>query len=340
MKLNMNDWKKSIIESKERKAMPVMTHPGIEIIGAKIKDAVQNGTVHYNAVKAVAEKYPSAATTMIMDLSVEAEAFGAEIKFSDNEVPAVISRVVYDERSITNLKVPDLDCGRFGQYITAAKLASENIKDRPVFAGCIGPFSLASRLYDITEIMTALLLEPESICFLLEKCSQLLINYCSAFKKVGANGIFMAEPAAGMLSPDSCTEFSSDFIKKIVAEVQDENFLVILHNCGNTNSLLDTMQSTNAAALHFGNQNDIVKSLKHIEKDKLVLGNIDPARVFTMSDAEQVYNITYNLLEKTSSFKNFILSSGCDIPPNVPMDNIDSFYKALEDYNCKRNAGN
>ena len=49
--------------------------------------AVTDGQVHYNAIKALSEKYPTAAATVIMDLTVEAEAFGAEIVFPENEFP-------------------------------------------------------------------------------------------------------------------------------------------------------------------------------------------------------------------------------------------------------------
>ena len=67
--------------------MPIMTHPGIEMIGKTVRDAVTDGQVHYNAIKALSEKYPTAAATVIMDLTVEAEAFGAEIVFPENEFP-------------------------------------------------------------------------------------------------------------------------------------------------------------------------------------------------------------------------------------------------------------
>ena len=44
----------------------------------------------------------------------------------------------------------------------------------------------------------------------------------------------MAEPLAGLLSPDLAQEFSADYVKQIVDAVQDDNFLVVYHNCGNT----------------------------------------------------------------------------------------------------------
>lgn len=63
----------------------------------------------------------------------------------------------------------------------------------------------------------------------------LAVNYLSnLFKLAGSNGIIIAEPATGLLSPAQCDEFSSQYVKRIVEAVQDDYFLVILHNCGNT----------------------------------------------------------------------------------------------------------
>ena len=43
-----------------------------------------------------------------------------------------------------------------------------------------------------------------------------LIAYGTAYKAAGANGILMAEPLAGVLSPAMMDEFSSPYVKKIV----------------------------------------------------------------------------------------------------------------------------
>lgn len=49
-------------------------------------------------------------------------------------------------------------------------------------------------------------------------------------------------------------ESSSVFVKRIVDAAQDEGFLVILHNCGDTDTLASSMQGTGAGGLHFGNR--------------------------------------------------------------------------------------
>ena len=40
-----------------------------------------------------------------------------------------------------------------------------------------------------------------------------------------ANGVAMAEPAAGLLSPNLIDEFSSPYVQKIREAVEDENFM-------------------------------------------------------------------------------------------------------------------
>ena len=336
MQRNMLEWKESILESKRRIAVPVMTHPGIVLKGNTVLATVTNPRLHFEAVQAVAQQYPTGASTMIMDLSVEAEAFGAFVRFADDEVPSVTGRRVEDAESIENLAVPDLHQARINQWIEASRMAAAAIKDRPVFAGCIGPFSLAGRLYDVTEIMTAILIEPESILALLDKCTRFLISYVQEFKAAGANGVLVAEPVAGMLAADHCTEFSSTFVKRLVSAVQDEHFAVILHNCGDTDTLVESMLSTGAAGLHFGNRCHIVQAIAQIPTTTLVLGNIDPVGVFKSGTPAMMHTRVSELLEATKAFPNFILSSGCDVPSNVPLENIDAFFKALDDFNGGR----
>jgi uroporphyrinogen decarboxylase len=333
MQRNMIEWKQSVVSSKKRIAVPVMTHPGIVLRGNTVLATVTNPRLHFEAVQAVAQKYPTGASTMIMDLSVEAEAFGASVRFADDEVPSVTGRRVEDAASIGELAIPDLSQARVAQWLEASSLAARAISDRPVLAGCIGPFSLAARLYDVTEILTAILIEPESILLLLEKCTKFLISYVNAFKAAGANGILIAEPVAGVLSADHCSEFSSAFVRQIVRMVQDDHFLVILHNCGDTDTLVPSMLSTGAGGLHFGNRCAIVKALGQIPRETLVFGNLDPVGVFKSGTPNFMRSETFKLLQSTRDFPNFVLSSGCDVPPNVPLENIDAFFSALNDFN-------
>jgi uroporphyrinogen decarboxylase len=331
--MNMKQWVADVISQTKVTAVPVMTHPGIEQNGNTVREAVSNGKVHAEAVIKLAEAYRSTAACTIMDLTTEAEAFGAEIAFSDEAVPAVVGHMLTDAKSINDLQVPSLSAGRIPQYLKANLLAARAIKDRPVFAGCIGPFSLAGRLYDMSGIMMLIYENPDAAHTLLAKCTQFIEKYCEALKLTGVNGVLMAEPAAGLLSNDDCKAFSSAYVKYIVNKVQDDHFIVVLHNCGNTGHCTEAMVETGAAAYHFGNKCRMEEVIKEVPKDALAMGNLDPVSIFKDGTPAQMREATLDLLEKMREYPNFVLSSGCDTPPHTPIENINVFFDALNEWN-------
>jgi uroporphyrinogen decarboxylase len=342
MKMNMTQWVADIISQREVKAVPVMTHPGIEINGHTVRQAVSDGRIHADAVLALAKKYDSAAACTIMDLTTEAEAFGANIAFSDEAVPAVNGHLLTNTESIRQLQVPSLRAGRIPQYLKANLLATQHLPSHhsgvgsPLFAGCIGPFSLAGRLYDMSAIMMLIYENPDAAHTLLAKCTEFIEKYCQALKLTGANGVLMAEPAAGLLSNDDCLNFSSAYVRYIINKVQDDSFIVILHNCGNTGHCTKAMVETGAAAYHFGNKCRMEEVIRDVPPTALTMGNIDPVSVFKDGSPEQMRHTVLDLLDKMRDYPNFVLSSGCDTPPHTPMANIDAFFSALDEWNKAR----
>ena len=90
---------------------------------------------------------------------------------------------------------------------------------------------------------------------------------------------------------------------------------------------------TGAMGYHFGNGIDMLLALEQCPKDVLVMGNIDPVSVFKMASGKELYETTMELLTKTAKYPNFVLSTGCDTPPEIPFENIEMFYKAIGDFN-------
>ena len=181
----------------------------------------------------------------------------------------------------------------------------------------------------------AMYIEPETVTMLLEKCTAFITSYLLAMKGTGIDGVILAEPASGLVSNDDCYQYSSVYVRRIVEAVQDDGFSIVLHNCGNTGHCTDAMIRSGASALHFGNRADMVEALKTCPPELPVMGNIDPVTVMQQASPEQVYAAVSELLGKTAGFGNFILSTGCDVPPRTPVVNIQAFYQALADYNEK-----
>ncbi len=332
MKRDMNKWMESVKADRVKKPMPVLSFPGISLMDITVPELISNSRLQAETMKAVADRCETAASLSMMDLSVESEAFGAEVRFFDDEVPTVIGRLLTTLEDAQALEIPAARSARTGIYIDAIAQAAELITDRPVFAGVIGPVSLAGRLLDINEMMTQFFTDAELVHTVLEKATSFLIDYIKEYKAVGAHGVVIAEPVAGLLSPRLCQEFSSQYIKQIVDAVQDEHFIIIYHNCGNAVPLVNEILATGSAAYHFGNAIKLIDILKKMPADKLVMGNIDPAGTIRGGSPETVRQETMNLLEECADYGNFVISSGCDIPPLAPWENIDAFFTAVIDY--------
>ncbi|MBQ8897873.1 MAG: uroporphyrinogen decarboxylase family protein [Clostridia bacterium] len=337
MKRNMKKWLEDIRLSPVKKAMPILSFPAVSLMGISVSQLINDSGLQAQAMKLVADRTDSAASVSLMDLSVEAECFGSEIRVFEDEVPTVIGSIVRDTDAAEALKVPPVGSARSGLYISSIEKALELITDRPVFAGVIGPFSLAARLLDVTEIMMDCYDDPDMVHTVLAKVTEFTCNYCRAYKEAGANGVCIAEPVAGLLSPALNEEFSAPYVKQIVDAVQDESFIVIYHNCGdNVIHMIDSILTTGSAAYHFGNSIDMAEMLPHIPADTVVMGNVDPAGQFKNGTPESIREATLSVMEKCCSSPNFVISSGCDIPPKASWENIDAFFGAVSDFYAEK----
>lgn len=340
MQRNMYEWIEELKNAKEKKALPVLSFPSVQLMGITVRELINNSQLQAKGMKAVADRVPAAAAVSLMDLSLEAECFGSQIRVSDEEVPTVVGSLIdadLDEegrlKQAKALTVPSVGAGRTNIYIDAIQQAVKLITDRPVLAGVIGPFSLAGRLMDVTEAMIYCYDEPDMVHVLLDKASTFLIEYIKAYKAVGAHGVVMAEPLAGLLSPALAKEFSGDYCKRIVDAVQDENFIVIYHNCGNTAVLtMDSLLLCGAKAYHFGDAVDMREVMEKIQSDVVALGNISPAGEFRGGTPESIKQATQAVMEACCKYPNFVISSGCDIPPMSPWENIDAFFQAVDEF--------
>jgi len=327
----MVEWLKTAACS--HKPMPVLSFPGTQLTGISVNELVHNSILQAKCMKAVADRWDTLASVSLMDLSVEAEAFGSPVVFSDVEVPSVKAPIINDEDDLKALIIPSVGDGRTGIYIDTIREAKKLITDRPVFAGAIGPFSLSGRLMDMTEIMMLCYDEPELVHNVLSIVTEFLIKYNIALRDAGADGIIMAEPASGMLSPALIGEFSSPYVKKIIEAVETQDCIFVYHNCGNsTLTLTNEILDTNARIFSFGNAIDLSEMLKLIPEDRIVMGNVNPAAEFRNGTPESVKKATLDVLNKCAMYPNFILSSGCDIPPVSPLANIDAFFETAKEF--------
>lgn len=333
MTRNMKQWVADMIASQMKQPLPILSFPCAQLMHVSVRELVSSSDLQAQGMRVVADRVPSAASVSLMDLSVEAECFGATIRFNENEVPTVVGAVVTEEAEADALSIPAVGAGRTNIYLEAISKAVALITERPVFAGITGPFSLAGRLLDVSEAMVYCYDEPDMVHKILEKVTAFTIAYCQAYKRKGANGVVIAEPLGGILSPMLAAEFSHPYVKRIIEAVQDDEFAVIYHNCGDNVTLMkDGIYQLGAMGYHFGDAIHMADMLPGVPENVLVMGNVSPAVQFREGTPESIREATLGIMRECCSVPNFVISSGCDIPPLSPWANIDAFFAAAGEF--------
>lgn len=330
MDFDMGKWMRDMVSPGEKRPLPVLSFPGIQITGNTVEETVRSGRLQAECMEAIVDRFDMAAVLGLMDLSVEAEAFGSPVRYSSQEVPTVTAAIIQEEEEADALQVPPVGAGRTGECLAGIRRVAGQVKDRPVLAGMIGPYSLAGRLLDMTEIMILCYEEPEIVETVLEKVTGFLCDYARAFKEAGADGIVMAEPAAGLLSPGLFREFSVPYVKRICQAAREAGLALIYHNCGMVEPLLGDIADIPADGYSFGNAVDMARVLKEMPGDRIVMGNIDPVGVLRSGTPETVEKAVTELMERCGRYPNFLLSSGCDIPPVTPLANLQAFFDSAQ----------
>jgi len=310
--------------------MPIAVYPGLALTGGKISDLVTNPRAQCEAALALHERYQTPVLLSAMDLSAEAEAFGAEVHFTDHEVPTVTRPVLSSPGEAKDLAVPSPGERRTAVYLETVRELKAHSGKLPVLGGCIGPFSLAGRLVGVTEAFGLTITDPALMHELIHKCTRFLEGYVRAFVSAGADGVIMAEPSAGLLSPGAVSAFSSSYIRRIVEATRPLSF--VLHNCAARMVHLPAILESGARILHFGAPMDLAAALGKVDEEVIVCGNLDPAGVFCQPSPIVVAEQTAKLLSSTAAFRNHVVSSGCDLPPLVPLANLDAFYEAVKEF--------
>ena len=334
--MNMDQWIKDLLATDKKPALPILSFPAAGMLGKTVNDLVNDSDIQAQGIKLINETYPVAAAQAYMNLSAEAEAFGAECIHSEDEVPTIIGQLLEEPEDADNLAIPALGTGQTKAILEGIAKARALITDKPFFAECIGPYSLAGRLMNVNEIMVMCYEEPEMVHTVMRKATDFIRQEILEFKKLGADGVIMAEPLTGILSPTLAEEFSHPYVKEIVDAVQDESFIVIYHNCGNEAvRMIDGIYSLGCRAYHFGDSVNMKDVLEKTPSDILAMGNLSPAVVFVAGTPESIHDETLKMLEEFAGNKSFWISSGCDVPPQTNPANIKAFFDAVEEFNAR-----
>jgi uroporphyrinogen decarboxylase len=76
-----------------------------------------------------------------------------------------------------------------------------------------------------------------------------------------------------------------------------------------------------------------VAALGRVAPEIILGGNLDPVTVFRKGTPQTAGDATRALLDATRGYKNFYISSGCDLAPGTPLATLNAFFRAVAEFN-------
>ena len=114
--MDMKKWLQEMLESPTKKAMPILSFPSASLLGMSVAELLSTAENQAAGIAAVAQHTNAAAAVSMMDLSIEAEAFGSTIKASDHEVPTIVGHIVETEEDADALVIPAVGAALFFDF--------------------------------------------------------------------------------------------------------------------------------------------------------------------------------------------------------------------------------
>ncbi|MEJ2097063.1 MAG: uroporphyrinogen decarboxylase family protein [Deltaproteobacteria bacterium] len=315
----MNRLKQFISNLGRVPAVPLAGFPGIQLTRTSVRENLFDSRTQVESLLALYEAIQPDALFTMMDLTVEAEFLGCRLTITDDDPPAVAAPALKDGQSIAEFFKNKTVGGRMPLFAEAVRRLKRAL-DVPVCAYVIGPLTLTGEIMDLVHVMKAIRRNPDQLHRVLSKSTELILQYAALLEDAGADLICVLEPSAMMISAVQFPEFSGQYCQRIFTE--GISGMRVLHICGDTNHLVLEMEKTGADGLSLDKHVPLPQAYDTLRHETVLIGNIDPVSVLTFRTAAEVKSSCRELVQAMQGKKNFILSSGCDIPQLAPIENI------------------
>jgi uroporphyrinogen decarboxylase len=319
-------------DERRRLVAPLAGFPGVEMIGSSIKLAQQNYGEHYRAIRRLVDEFRPDMVFPLMDLSVEANALGRYTIFP-REDSATVPKDRFTMADLDRLQEINISFdSRLMGYVEMMKMMSVTLPAGILKAGyVVGPFTLAGLMMGADDAVMSTVLEPQVLHGLCHFTPERIQQYIQLLISAGADAICILEPGAVMLSPEQFSEFSAIYIRHITESFKYSGIGFVYHTCGNTMHLVEKMVRSGVNGVSLDSPDvgvDLAAVAKTLPEDVVVIGNVNPATTMRFGSPAEVRGQVDDLLRSMERYPNFILSTGCDLPQETPVENIRVFMEA------------
>lgn len=218
------------------------------------------------------------------------------------------------------------------QVKCAKEMATE---DELICAYALSPFTAAGKMIGLQELMIAAVNDMDGIKKVLRFATKVIVAYLEGMVEAGGEGVLVGDPMSSgdLISPKMYETLVMPVMKEMVDAIHKFCPYTMVHICGDTTTRPKYVVEAGLDVLSVSDI-DMAKASEDAEGKLVMMGNINPATDLCEKSADEIYAMSMELCKSMANSGGFILCPGCDLAPQVPLENIQAMARAAADYNA------
>lgn len=272
---------------------------------------------------------------VMFDLQIEAEILGCEMVWADDGPPSVASHPLRDTTEIPT-RIPRPDEGRLAMELEATRRLKKEIGENTALYGvCCGPFTLASHLRG-TEIFMDMMLQPSYVHELLAYANEVAKAVSGYLIDAGIDVVAVTDPLISQISPDHFAEFMEKPFSELFDCIRERKGKSSFFVCGNATMNIEPMCRTKCDSISVDENVNLAEAKKITDQyDITIGGNIPLTSIMLFGNQQDNMKAVVDLIDSTTSGR-LIISPGCDMPYDVPVENTIAAEHAVHETESAR----
>jgi len=278
----------------------------------------------------VCKLYSPDGMPVLFDLQVEAEFLGCDLLWAKNNPPSVKSHPYAGEKTIPCVcKLPTAESGRLPMILSAMRRVKAEIGDKVALYGLIcGPFTLASHLRG-SDIFMDMVTDPAYVKELVDFCGQVAVEMARMYIDAGMDVIAVVDPLVSQISPKHIEKMLSESFTAVFDFVRAQGAYSCFFVCGNATKQIEVMCKMNPDGISIDENVNLAGAKATTDKYNVTLGgNIPLTTTMLFGTQEDNMKCVVDLLDSVDHH-NLIISPGCDMPYDTPIENTIAAAQAV-----------
>jgi len=276
-----------------------------------------------------------------LDLSVEASDFGQAVVYPPDSTarPDYGQPLLRDASDYERLKPIRLaDAPRMQRVVRMSARAVAEHGTRAVFAPVVSsPLSVLSMMRGVENLFKDCILHPKKVRAALETVTGVLIEYIHALCDTGLLVISpdMLFAAQSGLGKDLWESMEGPWGREMARAIHDRGRLVAIHNCGDGPHFDSLIRFMEPEAISFARLPPDCRDLRDLKKryggQTALIGCVETALLIHGTPV-QVMERCKQIMDDLAPGGGFVLSPGCEFPPDAPLINAAALVAAARLY--------